>query len=254
MRRHLLIKLSRNNMKAKILSNKEQLIVKDNRLINAAYILSLAEQRLVLLALIETRKKGKRVHANEPLTIHADHYAAQFGVTRQAAYWALKEVASGLFERHFLYESKDKEGNVIKHRSRWVSEIQYLDNTAAVRLVFTPSVLDLVTNLDDHFTSYDLNQISSLSSTYAMRLYELLVLWRSVRKTPEFKLEDLRNKLGVECGEYKRMTDFKRRVLDVAIEQINKYTDILVKYEQHKTGRIITGLSFIIGTKKNNSS
>ena len=40
------------------------------------------------------------------------------------------------------------------------------------------------------------------------------------------------------------MCDFKKRVLDPAIKQINEHTDITIKVEQHKTGRSITGFSF----------
>ena len=40
------------------------------------------------------------------------------------------------------------------------------------------------------------------------------------------------------------MHNFKNRVLDPAISQINEHTDITVKVEQHKTGRSITGFSF----------
>ena len=40
------------------------------------------------------------------------------------------------------------------------------------------------------------------------------------------------------------MNNFKNRVLDVAVVQINKHTDITARYEQHKTGRKITGFSF----------
>jgi plasmid replication initiation protein len=40
------------------------------------------------------------------------------------------------------------------------------------------------------------------------------------------------------------MHNFKNRVLDPAIKQINEHTDITVKVEQHKTGRSITGFSF----------
>ena len=37
---------------------------------------------------------------------------------------------------------------------------------------------------------------------------------------------------------------------DLAIKQINEHTDITVKYEQHKTGRTITAMSFIFKVKK----
>ena len=86
--------------------------------------------------------------------------------------------------------------------------------------------------------------MSSLSSAYAVRLYELLIAWRSTGKTPVIELADFRKKMGVLDGEYSRMYDFKRYVLDPALEQLSAHTDITPKCEQHKTGRSITGFSF----------
>ena len=63
-------------------------------------------------------------------------------------------------------------------------------------------------------------------------------------------LSDLRGKLGVENNEYEMMSDFKKRVLDIAINQINEHTDITVTYEQHKAGRVITGFTFSLKQKK----
>ena len=81
-------------------------------------------------------------------------------------------------------------------------------------------------------------------SGYAIRLYELLIKWRSIGKTPLFELQSFRQQLGVELNQYKTMSNFKSRVLDPAIKQINEHTDITIKYEQHKQGRIITGFTF----------
>lgn len=229
---------------------KKELVVKDNALINAAYTLDLAEQRLILLAIIEARESGKGINANDPLTVHAEHYAKQFGVTRQAAYWALKEAASGLFERYFRYQSKDEENNLVEHKSRWVGEIQYIEAGAAVGLIFTSSVVPLVTRLEQHFTSYELEQVSSLTSGYAIRLYELLIAWRSTEKTPIFEVASFREQLGLGANEYKTMGDFKKRVLNLALAQINQHTNITATYEQHKQGRVITGFSFRFQKKK----
>lgn len=40
------------------------------------------------------------------------------------------------------------------------------------------------------------------------------------------------------------MCNFKAKVLDLAVSQINEHTDITVKYEQVKQGRTITGFKF----------
>ena len=41
-------------------------VVKDNALINASYNLDLAEQRLILLAIVEARESGKGINTNDP--------------------------------------------------------------------------------------------------------------------------------------------------------------------------------------------
>ena len=97
---------------------------------------------------------------------------------------------------------------------------------------------------------YELKQVVGLQSEYAIRLYELIIQWRSVGKTSQISLVELREKLGL-VDEYQRIEAFKRRVLDLAITQINEHTDITSEYEQHKQGRVIIGFTFKFKVKKN---
>lgn len=231
----------------------KELIVKDNALINASYNLDLVEQRLILLAIVEARESGKGINANDPLEIHADSYINQFNVHRNTAYQALKDACKDLFARQFSYQEKKPNGNVRNVLSRWVSQIAYNDNEATVDLIFAPAVVPFITRLEEQFTKYELQQVSNLSSAYAIRLYELLIQWRSTGKTPILALDDFRKKLGVLDDEYLRMAHLKERVLEMSIKQINEHTDISVKYEQHKKGRSISGFSFTFKQKKNSS-
>lgn len=226
------------------------LIVKDNALMNASYNLALVEQRLILLAILEARETGKGVNANDPLTVHADSYINQFSVERHTAYQALKDACKYLFARQFSYQERTARGNTRHVTSRWVSQIAYNDNEATVELIFAPAVVPLITRLEEQFTEYEIEQVSSLSSAYAIRLYELLICWRSAGKTPVIELNEFRKRLGVLDTEYTRTDNLKARVLDLAITQINTHTDISVNYTQHKAGRIITGFSFTFKTKK----
>ena len=230
-----------------------ELVVKDNALINASYNLDLVEQRLILLAIVEARESGKGINANDPLTVHAESYINQFGVHRNTAYQALKDACKDLFARQFSYQEKKANGNIRNVMSRWVSQIAYNDNEATVDLIFAPAVVPFITRLEEQFTKYELQQVSSLSSAYAIRLYELLIQWRSAGKTPIIELQEFRKKLGVLDNEYLRMAHLKERVLELSIKQINEHTDISVKYEQHKRGRSISGFSFSFKQKKKDS-
>ena len=225
------------------------LVVKDNALINASYNLDLVEQRLILLAIMEARESGKGINANDPLTVHAESYINQFSVHRNTAYQALKDACKDLFARQFSYQEQRPKG-IANITSRWVSQIAYIDNTASVELIFSPAIIPLITRLEKHFTSYEMKQISYLSTGYAVRLYEVLIAWRSIGKTPVIELTDFRKQIGVLDTEYNRMHDFKKRVLDPSIKQIKEHTDITVEVEQHKTGRFITGFSFRLKQKK----
>ena len=227
-----------------------KLVVKDNALMNASYNLDLVEQRLILLAIIEARESGKGINSNDPLTVHAESYINQFGVHRVTAYQALKDACDNLFARQFSYQSKSEKGNIQNHRSRWVSEIIYIDTEATVKIIFAPAIVPLITRLEEQFTKYDIEQISDLSSAYAIRLYELLICWRSTGKTPIIELGEFRNRVGVLDTEYHRIAHLKERVIEHSIKQINEHTDITATYEQHKKGRTITGFSFKFKQKK----
>ena len=230
-----------------------KLVVKDNALMNASYNLDLVEQRLILLAIIEARESGKGINANDPLTVHAESYINQFNVARQTAYQALKDACDDLFARQFSYQEINERGNTENVRSRWVSEIRYVDAEATVKLIFAPIVIPLITRLEKRFTQYEMKQIAELSTGYAIRLYELLICWRTTGKTPVIELSEFRQKMGVLDSEYQRMYDFKKYVLEPSIKQINEHTDIIATYEQHKKGRLITGFSFKFKAKKQNS-
>jgi plasmid replication initiation protein len=226
-----------------------ELIVKDNALMNASYNLDLVEQRLILLAILEARESGKGINANDPLTVHAESYINQFGVHRTTAYQALKDACKDLFARQFSYQEKRERGRA-NITSRWVSQVAYIDETATVEVIFAPAVVPLITRLEEQFTKYDIEQISGLSSAYAVRLYELLICWRSTGKTPIIELGEFRKRIGVLDTEYQRMDVFKRGVLELALKQVNEHTDITATYEQHKKGRTITGFSFKFKQKK----
>ena len=226
----------------------KNLVIKHNALINASYRLNLAEQRLILLSIVEARRMRAKITAMDKVTVSADIYAKAFGTTRQASYMALKEACENLFNREYGYtEILDKGARVV--RSRWVSEIAYNEQQATVDLIFAPSIVPYITNLEQQFTSYDLEQVAELNSKYAVRLYEIMIAWKNNGKTNQISIKDLRDRLGLLDGEYTAIHNFKARVLDASINEINTKTTITLSYEQHKQGRKIIGFTFTIKRK-----
>mgnify|MGYP000016067756 FL=1 len=225
------------------------LVVKSNRLIQATSNLGLVEVRLMQLAVVDAREIEVGITTDTNLTIHAKRYAEAFGVTLDAAYLALQDAAKTLFERQFtLYEAAKETTKSKRITSRWVSQIAYIDDAAKLEIMLSPAVVSEITRLEAQFTRYYLEQTAKLTSVYSIRLYELLIQWKGALKIPFFELDAIKQQLGVG-GDYGRTDNFKRRVLDLAVSQINEHTDIFVNYEQVKVGRIITGFSFVLKSK-----
>lgn len=227
----------------------KNLIVKDNALINASYNLDLIEQRIILLAVAKSRKAVVNLASNRRIAIHISDYIDIYNVKGKSVYENIKGACATLFERQFTYMEKQEKG-VRVAKSRWVSEVAYNDETSTIDVTLSEAIIPLLNMLEVHFTSYELEKVADLNSKYSVRLYEILIAWRSTGKTPIIEVEDIRYRLGVLETEYKVLADFKKRVLDLAVNEINEKTDIQVSYEQHKQGRKIIGFSFELKTKK----
>lgn len=231
-----------------------ELIVKDNALIQASYTLDMVEQRLILLAIAEARETGHGITENSLLEVHASSYINTFNVEKHTAYTVLREASKSLFDRYVTYHDVNpKTGKDRSFHCRWVDKIGYEQHSGIVFLRFTQDIVPLITRLEENFTKYELQQVSRLTSSYAIRLYELLIQWRSSGKTPVFDLLIFRQQVGVEAHQYKTMSNFKTYVLDFALKQVNELTDITAKYEQHKQGRSISGFSFSFKQKRTTS-
>lgn len=87
---------------------------------------------------------------------------------------------------------------------------------------------------------------ANFRSKYGLALYENCVRFVNVKQTGWFNIEFFRELLGVERNKYLEFRDFKRRVLDVAINEINMYSDIYVEPILQKNGRKVANIKFKI--------
>ena len=210
-------------------------VVKSNQVIEASYQLSAVEQRIVLAAI-------SRIPKNQPITddelypVSVDELK-QLGVHEKTAYRDLKEGINRLYERSINLSIDDK-----SIKMRWVQEIQFLDSQSVIGIRFSKPILPFISNLSREFTKYALSDIAGINSGYGIRIYELLVQYRQIGKR-EISVESLRTM--IELGKkYPLFADFKKRVIDTAIDQINEYSPLKVTYEQKKTGRKVTHIIF----------
>jgi plasmid replication initiation protein len=231
--------------------NKNELVVKSNRLIEASYRLGLNEQRIILYAICRCREEQKGLFPDLPVTITADAFLKQFpSVDKSNVYGQLKEAMNTLYSRSVTIHDTDPDTKKVRIReTRWISEKAYIDGAGHIQIVFTPEVIKYITRLEVEFTSYQLEKVGHMTSAHAVRIYELLAQHKDVG-TRTLNLTWLREALQLELGEYKLTADFIKRIIDPSVEQINKHSDITVSYKSVKTGRAITDFVFKIKDKE----
>lgn len=234
---------------------KKRVVSKSNILIESSYTINLVAQRVIILAIIEARDQGSMSEISGVHRIQASDYEKHFGCDKTTAYRSLKSACDSLYESEFLWKGIDEKGREKINRSRFVQRASYSEGGGYVEVMFGNDVIPLITRLSQKYTEYELKQIKDLNSSYALRLFEILMQWRSVGKTPQISIEDLRSRLGILEHQYKLMSDFKKRVLNYALNEINENTNITATYEQYKNGRKIAGFTFRFKDKEkiNNS-
>ena len=230
------------------MSKDSRLVVKDNSLIDASFNLSLIEQRLMLMAIVEARDLDK-LTPDTPIEIRATAYRDQYKTDKSEAYKQLADASKQLFNRQFSYIDRYADTDAITV-SRWVNEVTYIHDKGMVVMYLNRNVISMISRLYENFTQYYLEQVSDFKSKYSIRLYELLIKYKELGSSKKYEITELRSKLGLENNEYKLNAVFKRDVLDKAVKDINDNTDIQVKYDQFKEGRAISHILFKLSKKK----
>lgn len=224
-------------------------IYKSNALIEASYRLTPAEQRIILCCISQVRR-------DQPITdeimygVSVADYSDLIGTTSHSTYKELQNASLRLKRREiWLKEYPNGQGKRPKVLvTSWVQSISYIEDEGRVELRFTRDMLPYLSRLTEQFTRYSLTDVAKMTSSHAMRLYELLCQWRGVGER-EVSIEWLRQSFQLE-GKYPAIKDFKKWVVDVAVEQVNDHSPIWVKWEQKKIGRKITHFKFFFGEKE----
>lgn len=223
-------------------------VYKSNALAEAGYRLSLQEQRIVLSALSQIGR-GDIVTDEVMYTVTANSIAKLTGKEVDDTYEELKEAVIRLKRRDVrLVDKPNGEG---KHKeiliTGWVQTISYVKEKGLVRLRFSKDILPYLSQLQKQFLSYNLESIAKFSSSYGIRVYELLVQWKTTG-TREIEISEFKRMLDIQ-KKYTSIKDLKRWVLEPSIKDINKNSDFWVKQTQRKTGRNVTHFVFEFGLK-----
>lgn len=219
-------------------SQRYALVVKSNDLIRKSrFELSLVEQRVVLY-LISKIKPTDTAPLEYDLSIQ--EFCEVCGINYSSNLTQLKAAIKGLSDKSCWVTLPDGAETLV----RWIEKQYVYRESGEITVRLDRDMMPYLMQLKKNFTQYELIAILALKSKCSIRLYELLKSYEfvGVYKT---SLQDLRQAMMLE-SEYRETKDFKRYVIDKALDEITTYTDLDVSYVPIKQGRSIVGFEFSI--------
>ncbi len=128
----------------------------------------------------------------------------------------------------------------------WLDKAWIDKKSGRVRIRFDEDMQKYICGLYSNYTQYELIICLPMRSSYSVRLYEMLKSY-CYQGERVFDLDEMKKILS--CEHYNRFPDFRRKVLDMAEKEINKYSDIRVSWEPITKGRKVTAVKFEIQKK-----
>lgn len=226
---------------------KEKHLAEHNELITAHYDMSVLEQDIFSLVLAQMRDN------HPPDQFYRVSINDLEGLSKKKInYQDVRKVVNRMLDRKCTIIREN--GNVLD--VVMISDSEYIKGEGCIEIGVSPKLRPFLFDLKTNFTRYQLKMFGALRSKYSKRIYKMLsqfknsqskssgVLWISVEEL-KMRLKLLDPKTGKEAFA-KEWTGFVRKVLEVAKEEINEFTDLRCNYEAKKTGRKFTHLTFKI--------
>lgn len=95
--------------------------------------------------------------------------------------------------------------------------------------------------------------MSKFKSGYGLALYENCIRYKGLKQTPWFPIDIFRKLMGVFDGKYLVFKDFKKRVVDVGVNEVNSVSPIRIYPDIERINQRVTRIRFKLETNINES-
>jgi hypothetical protein len=231
-----------------VVYNGNDVVVQGNDFLESPKNLTLQEYKLFMFLISKINPNGTEFST---FRVTAEEFAKAIGIEMHSdVYRNLQAATKRLMKRVIEIHKPEQELFVQTHL---ISSTRYWYGKGYVDVVISQDMTPYLIGLQRDFTQYKLSQITRLSSSYAMRIYELLKKQEKLGNRTFF-IDDLRKKLNIPSDKMKVFKDFRQSVLEISKREINQKTDIIIDYKLIKTSRKFTAIQFEIIPKNPHKS
>ena len=239
-----IIKDETRELERKMTQLRDYKVVKSNNLIQKTrFQLTMQEQKIILY-MISKIKPDEEDFSTLDFSISEFCKVCGMDSTSGKNYKDIKDKVKALSDKSAWVTLENGTETLI----RWINKAWINKKSGTIKLRLDDDMKPYLLQLQNFFTQYELLYILAMKSQYSIRLYELLKSYEYQRKKIIFEIDELKRILSAE--NYERFPDFKRKVLDIALREMNDLSDLIVTYEIIKEGRRYAKLEFSIRLKK----
>jgi plasmid replication initiation protein len=222
----------------------QQMVVKANDLIQRSkYTLSLQEQRLVQFVISKITPEMTEL---QEITIDIQDVCRLMGLNEKSGgnYAYIKNSLKSVRDRSVWI----KLASGYELTFSWFSSVLIKENSGKVTLMFDKLTAPFLLQLQKQYTEYALQYTLAMKSAYSIRLYELLKSYQHLGELT-ITVKDFRDRVDATSDYYSNFGKLRQKVIDLALREIEGFTDLSVGVETIRKGRSIYALKFNIKEK-----
>ena len=225
---------------------KIEILMQSRNLVETSYNITAVQNRIFYYCLYSAQKEKT---GELSCTVKLSDLKSLIPNKNQRTLSNIKKTFTVLRNSALLF-NKQIEGDLIECDYNLIAGSEYNTNKEEFKIYFMQRLYNHVLE----YTAYaplNIDVLTKFTSFYAQRLYEMLRMWSRTGKkiNHSFTLENLRFVLGT--GEkYPEYKNFKQRVLNQALKEINLMGNMDVEIKEIKEGRKVVKVEFVIFDKE----
>lgn len=218
----------------------ERCVNMSNALTRSAQSLTLAEKRLVMLAVGKLDSTLPAIPQNMGVVVTAAEFAREFGVSMDTAYDELQSAGKQLFKRYIAFYG---DGGNLLTQMHWVGEAQYHKKEGWIALDFYHKLAPQLFEFKGLYTSYRLSRAAGLRSVYSWRLFELLMQFKRTGLL-RIPLDEFCHAMEAPETFKANFANLRIKCIEPAVKEIREKDGLDLTWEATKAGRKVTALTF----------
>lgn len=224
-------------------------IVKANALARSRSMLTFTELRLVnyVCTLIKPAEDGKPPQLEYVIDLKDYCKVCGLDMDGNKVFEELKKTFDHLRSICVWIPTYDEDIGDCVVQTSWFSRTKL--NKRSMKVELDENLIPFLFYLREGYTQFQLVDTLEMKSSYSIRIFEILKSY-AFQGHIQLDLDELKEQLMIDkVKSYKTFPDFRRRVIEPAMREINKFTCLAVSWEPVKSGNKVVALDFTIEQK-----